>query len=221
MWLRSEAWVLALEVSQPQKRNLVPVRFLDAWFLRLWNQWSVQNEATFAPMSFNYTCGWWSQDCHVWGSILGSVHSPLLIWQAKFLIPWGQDARVWFPWWALPADLFLEGNSMNLGDWGRNARQLSTKPRSALCVGALEAIQHVEGWVSLEAYWPGAHAAETALPLQPHHRPLLLSLGKKLMDFPARDSWESPGEISLPHSCIQMGRVNAEATLVIFQGWLG
>lgn len=34
----------------------------------------------------------------VWGNSTGSVHSPLLMWQARFLIPWGQVARVWFPW---------------------------------------------------------------------------------------------------------------------------
>lgn len=139
----------------------------------------------------------------------------------QFLILWGQDARVWFPWWVLTADFSLEeGSSMNLGDWGRGTRQVSRKPSSAFWVGALEAIQHIEGWVSLGTYWLGAHAAEAALLLGPAVG-LFYSLLEKTYVFPGQGLFRESKRKSLPHSCAQVRRVNVKQLWLFSKGQLG
>lgn len=67
---------------------------------------------------------------------------------------------------------------------------------------------------TLSEFWSilaRAHAAAAAC------SSLFHSLLEKTTDSLARGSYESPCELSLPHSCARAGRVSAETTLFIFQ----
>ena len=107
------------------------------------------------------------------------------------------------------ADLCLEGGSSRT--WETEGEMHSRSQRSP-AVPSGWGLQKSQG--TLGEFWSilaRAHAAAAACPSLFH------SLLEKTMDSLARGSYESPGELSLPHSCAWAGRVSAETTLFIFQ----